>query len=57
MCLGEKLAKMEIFVMLIHLVRRFSFTKADTASPISFEGRTGVTYGPLPFEICIKEIE
>ena len=56
-CVGERLAKMEIFIFLTHILRRFSFEKTDPLSQLNFKGRNGVTYGPHPYQLCAKEIK
>lgn len=52
-CLGERLAKMEIFIFLTHLLSKYEFKKAATSQgkQMCFEGRSGATFSPLPFEI------
>ncbi|XP_038073068.1 cytochrome P450 2J2-like [Patiria miniata] len=51
-CPGEHLAKMELFIFFTHLLHHFTFKRANDASPISFEGRNGVVWSPLNFQIC-----
>ena len=51
-CLGERLAKMEIFIFLTHLLHRFTFKKPDDEPKSSeFKGRSGGTFSPLNFNI------
>lgn len=52
-CMGEQLAKMELFLMFVNLLQSFSFSFAsDTFQPM-LEGRFGLTLAPYPFEIKI----
>ncbi len=51
MCLGESLAKMELFVFFTHLLHRFSFVKPEDAPPLTFEGNYGVTFTPKRFDM------
>ncbi|XP_033625410.1 cytochrome P450 2J6-like [Asterias rubens] len=51
-CLGEQLAKMELFIFFSHLLHQFSFKKPDESQPLSFEAVNGLTLTPIPFEVC-----
>ncbi|XP_072041461.1 cytochrome P450 2U1-like [Amphiura filiformis] len=51
-CLGEKLAKMELFIFTTHLLGRFSFPKPDDVKSYDFRGRSGAVLTPTPFKIC-----
>ncbi|XP_038056997.1 cytochrome P450 2J6-like isoform X2 [Patiria miniata] len=53
MCIGEQLAKMELFIFLTHLFHQFTIKKPDGSPPISFKGVMGVTLSPLPYEVCV----
>ncbi|XP_072051373.1 cytochrome P450 2J4-like [Amphiura filiformis] len=49
-CIGEHLAKMELFIFFTHLLHQFTFKKPDDSSPLSFEGiNSSVIYSPQPF--------
>ncbi|CAN2388876.1 Cytochrome P450 [Pristimantis euphronides] len=54
-CMGEQLAKMELFLMFVNLLQSFSFSFAsDTFRPV-LEGRFGLTLAPYPFDIKIVQ--
>lgn len=52
-CLGESLAKMELFLFLVGLLQKFSFSVADKEK-LSVEGITGSVRTPHPFEVYAK---
>ncbi|XP_071807128.1 cytochrome P450 2J2-like [Asterias amurensis] len=52
MCIGEQLAKTELFIFLTHTLHQFNIEKPADSPPISFKGIMGVTLSPLPYEIC-----
>ncbi|XP_072030709.1 cytochrome P450 2U1-like [Amphiura filiformis] len=54
-CLGENLAKMELFVHFTHLLHQFSFKKPKESPPITFESNLGATSAPLPFELIVTK--
>jgi hypothetical protein len=49
-CLGESLARMELFLYLTSLIQRFNFCPADGESIPSLEGKMGITYNPVSFK-------
>ncbi|XP_038044902.1 cytochrome P450 2U1-like [Patiria miniata] len=51
-CLGEQLAKMELFIFFSFLLHQFTFKKPEDAPPISLKAVNGFTLTPTPFEIC-----
>ncbi|XP_038070165.1 cytochrome P450 2J6-like [Patiria miniata] len=51
-CLGENLAKMELFIFFTHLLHHFTFKKPRHAPPISFKGDLGVTWAPADYTMC-----
>ncbi|XP_787466.2 cytochrome P450 2U1 [Strongylocentrotus purpuratus] len=51
-CLGEQLAKMELYYFFTHLLHRFEFRISEGALPPSTVGKPGATRNPMPFSVC-----
>ncbi|XP_038059755.1 cytochrome P450 2J6-like [Patiria miniata] len=51
-CIGEHLAKMELFVFFSFFLHQFTFKKPDDAPPYTFESRVGLTRYPVQYQIC-----
>ncbi|XP_038059763.1 cytochrome P450 2J6-like [Patiria miniata] len=52
-CIGEHLAKMELFIFFSFFLHQFTFKKPDNSPPLSLKGRGGLNYSPFNFEICV----
>ncbi|XP_018325402.1 probable cytochrome P450 303a1 [Agrilus planipennis] len=52
-CLGETLAKANIFLIIAGLLQRFNFSVAPGHPPPSTESVDGVTPGPQPFSVLV----
>ncbi|KAG9344127.1 hypothetical protein JZ751_012609 [Albula glossodonta] len=53
LCMGEQLAKMELFLMFSSLMQAFSFRLPDGLPPPSMDGRFGLTLAPLPYTVHV----
>ncbi|XP_077156774.1 cytochrome P450 2U1-like isoform X2 [Paroedura picta] len=50
-CMGEQLAKMEVFLVLTSLLQHFTFVFPEDLKKPSMEGRFGLTLSPFPFNL------
>ncbi|XP_014674274.1 PREDICTED: cytochrome P450 18a1-like [Priapulus caudatus] len=51
-CLGESLAKMELFLFFTCLLQKFSFQLPDGAAQPDMKGVLGITLTPKPYKLC-----
>lgn len=51
LCLGENLARMEIFLFFTSFMQHFTFSMPAGVKPV-MDYRFGITLAPLPYEIC-----
>ncbi|XP_070711378.1 cytochrome P450 17A2 [Pempheris klunzingeri] len=52
-CVGESLARLELFLFLSSLLQRMSFRLPDGAPPPNLQGRLGVVLQPLPYKVIV----
>uniref|UniRef100_A0A4W6CB86 Cytochrome P450, family 2, subfamily U, polypeptide 1 n=1 Tax=Lates calcarifer TaxID=8187 RepID=A0A4W6CB86_LATCA len=52
-CMGEQLAKMELFLMVISLLQAFKFRLPEGTPPPPLHGRFGLTLAPYPYTVCV----
>ena len=50
-CLGENLAKMELFLFFTSFMQKFAFSMPPGVKPV-LDYRFGITLAPLNYEIC-----
>ncbi|XP_072045012.1 cytochrome P450 2J4-like [Amphiura filiformis] len=48
-CLGEQLAKMELYIFFTHLLHQFTFKKPDDSPSLSLKGHNGIANPPKPY--------
>ena len=53
-CIGESLARSEMFLFLTSMLQRFSFRMPDPNNPPSLEGKQGITLTPRKFDVIIE---
>ncbi|XP_027132226.1 cytochrome P450 17A2 isoform X1 [Larimichthys crocea] len=52
-CVGESLARLELFLFLSSLLQRISFRLPDGAPLPNLQGRLGVVLQPLPYKVAV----
>ncbi|XP_030594643.1 cytochrome P450 2U1 [Archocentrus centrarchus] len=52
-CMGEQLAKMELFLTVTSLLQAFKFRLPAGKPPPPLHGRFGLTITPCPFTVCV----
>uniref|UniRef100_A0A8D3A207 Cytochrome P450 2U1 n=2 Tax=Scophthalmus maximus TaxID=52904 RepID=A0A8D3A207_SCOMX len=53
-CMGEQLAKMELFLTVTCLLQAFKFRLPEGTPPPPLHGRFGLTLAPCPFTVCVS---
>ncbi|XP_019726882.1 cytochrome P450 17A2 isoform X1 [Hippocampus comes] len=53
-CVGESLARMELFLFLSSMLQRMSFMLPGGATPPNLQGRLGVVLQPLPYKVAVR---
>ncbi|CAK8686991.1 unnamed protein product [Clavelina lepadiformis] len=53
-CLGEALARMEVFLIFVGMLQRFKFSATSGTLPTIKEGLMGIDYCPKPYEVLLE---
>ncbi|XP_072241074.1 cytochrome P450 2U1 [Leuresthes tenuis] len=53
-CMGEQLAKMELFLTVASLLQAFTFRLPEGQPPPPMQGRFGLTLAPCPYTVCVS---
>ncbi|XP_076584833.1 cytochrome P450 2U1 [Chaetodon auriga] len=53
-CMGEQLAKVELFLMVTSLLQAFRFRLPEGTPPPPLQGRFGLTLAPCPYAVCVS---
>ncbi|KAK5865599.1 hypothetical protein PBY51_019858 [Eleginops maclovinus] len=53
-CMGEQLAKMELFLTVTILLQAFKFRLPEGTPPPPLQGRFGLTLAPCPYTVCVS---
>ncbi|XP_038079209.1 cytochrome P450 2J6-like [Patiria miniata] len=51
-CIGEHLARQELFVFFTHLLHHFSFKNPDDTTPVSVKAVDGIVLAPEDYNVC-----
>lgn len=54
-CMGEQLAKMELFLMFVSLMQSFTFTLPEDSRKPDLSGKYGLTLAPHPFNVIASQ--
>lgn len=54
-CMGEQLAKMELFLMFVSLMQSFTFALPEGSEKPIMTGRFGLTLAPHPFHVTVSK--
>ena len=55
-CLGQTLAKQELFIFLVSLLQKFTITAKDPEDLPKLSGSVGGVYYPDEFEIVLRRL-
>lgn len=57
LCIGEPLARMELFLIFTNLIQKFKFAKVSSVtSDLSKDGTQALTLTPLPYDVIVTPI-
>ena len=51
LCIGEPLARMELFLIFTNLIQKFKFLRSSNEDELSMEGIQALTLTPIPYEV------
>ncbi|XP_072039683.1 cytochrome P450 2F3-like [Amphiura filiformis] len=54
-CLGEQLARMELYIIFTHLLHRFTFKKPDESTILDLKPKVTTVMAPKSYELCAVE--
>lgn len=56
-CLGEQLARIELFLFFANMMNSFEFSLPEGQPMPELEGSVGTTHAPLPFNLFFRKVE